>query len=390
MKMIRLICYISLFLVSSSVVYAKAVVDCFQCHEKSAFQGKVVHVPVAKGQCISCHNPHVARFEGLLQKQTSELCNMCHDKVISQEDQTKIHKPVREGNCLACHAPHASSAKGLLSEKHQGESCYNCHVDLVKKYEYPHEPYSKGHCNACHQPHQSDQYQLLVVVPEKLCEKCHAEDLSRSHKGYPGKKLRACLTCHSPHGSNKQGMIRDFLHAPYEEDCSNCHDGDTEVGTEKCFECHDEVRTELYGSLNHMIGNVINSCVVCHSPHASDDPKFFRNKQAQVCRSCHNDTFAGYVDKLYSHPATESCGDCHAVHGSSQMAMLKGDGIQVCSICHKTQGDFTHPVGEGIYDPRNGLQMSCVTCHYPHGTDYKYNLKLSGEKDLCVQCHMGY
>jgi predicted CXXCH cytochrome family protein len=28
-----------------------------------------------------------------------------------------------------------------------------------------------------------------------------------------------------------------------------------------------------------------------------------------------------------------------------------------------------------------------VSCHNPHGTNFKGQLKLSGQEDLCVQCH---
>jgi predicted CXXCH cytochrome family protein len=31
-----------------------------------------------------------------------------------------------------------------------------------------------------------------------------------------------------------------------------------------------------------------------------------------------------------------------------------------------------------------------VSCHYPHGTDFQFNLKRDMAKDLCIQCHKGY
>jgi predicted CXXCH cytochrome family protein len=35
--------------------------------------------------------------------------------------------------------------------------------------------------------------------------------------------------------------------------------------------------------------------------------------------------------------------------------------------------------------------MTCVSCHDPcNGTLYKYNLRGTSEKGLCVQCHAGY
>jgi predicted CXXCH cytochrome family protein len=78
------------------------------------------------------------------------------------------------------------------------------------------------------------------------------------------------------------------------------------------------------------------------------------------------------------------------VHGSNRRAMLKLDGNAICSQCHETQGKFSHPVGEKIRDPRTGQMMTCVSCHNPHGTSFRHQLIMSGQKDLCTQCHQTY
>jgi predicted CXXCH cytochrome family protein len=59
----------------SGHAFAKA--TCFQCHKEADFSKKTVHRPVAEGQCGLCHNPHVARFEGLLQQSGADLCYKC-------------------------------------------------------------------------------------------------------------------------------------------------------------------------------------------------------------------------------------------------------------------------------------------------------------------------
>ena len=126
----------------------------------------------------------------------------------------------------------------------------------------------------------------------------------------------------------------------------------------------------------------------CHSPHAGDTKTLLKQKQTTVCRECHDDTFKRHEDTLYEHKATaKRCNVCHAVHGNDQVALLKGDGNKVCLPCHPTQGQFSHPVGEDVVDPRNNQMTTCVSCHNPHGTNYKGELKLSGQQELCVQCH---
>lgn len=363
---------------------------CFGCHERKDFLKAVVHQPVAKGECERCHNPHVAKFKGLIQKEVAELCLDCHAQVGKGADKTRVHKPVRGGQCLACHDPHSSTVSGLLREKNQKESCVKCHEDLAKNYEYVHQPFAKGDCSVCHHPHQSERIHLLVADPDNLCRSCHKGSLADSHKNFPVKPA-ACLTCHNPHGSSRKGLIKDFLHEPFKAGCTDCHDSSGgRVGADKCLECHGEVREQALAVHNHLTSATGNSCVNCHSPHASDVEKLFKSRLEQVCRDCHSDTFKNYVDKLHSHPTPGSCAICHQLHGSNHLAMLKGDGNQVCTECHKTQGKFTHPVGEGVFDPRTGMVLTCVSCHYPHGTDYTFNLKQEGSKDLCIQCHRGY
>lgn len=364
---------------------------CFSCHERKDFVKTVVHQPVAKGECDQCHNPHVAKFKGLIQQEGAKLCLACHADVGKTGlDRTLVHKPVRDGQCLACHDPHSSSVKGLLREKNQKETCVKCHESLAKKFEYVHLPFERGECAACHNPHQSERLQLLINDSDSLCRSCHKGSLAEFHKNFPAKPA-ACLTCHNPHGSSRKGLIKDFLHEPFKTGCADCHEvSGGIVGVEKCLECHSEVREQALAVRNHLSSATGNSCVNCHSPHASDDQKLFKSKLDQLCRVCHRNTFKNYVDKIYSHPNSGSCANCHQVHGSNHLAMLKGNGNQVCSECHKTQGQFTHPVGEGVFDPRTGMIMTCVSCHYTHGTDYSFNLKLDGTKDLCVQCHRGY
>jgi predicted CXXCH cytochrome family protein len=364
---------------------------CFGCHDRKDYVKAITHNPVAKGECDACHNPHVAKYKGLLQQEVVNLCRSCHADIgTGGSDLSLVHKPVRDGQCLACHDPHSSSVKGLLREKNQKETCIKCHESMTKNYEFTHSPFAKGECSVCHRPHQSERVQLLVSDPDTLCRSCHKGNLVEFHKNFPVKPA-ACLTCHNPHGSSRKGLIKDILHEPYKTGCTDCHEtAGGRVGVEKCLECHSEIRDQSMAVHNHLTSAMGNSCVNCHSPHASDNPKLFKTKLEHVCRECHRDTFKNYVDKLHSHPSTGSCANCHQVHGSNHLAMLKGNGNQVCSECHKTQGQFTHPVGEGVFDPRTGMVLTCVTCHYPHGTDYQYNLKLEGSKELCIQCHRGY
>ena len=377
-----------LFLISSTAVWAGN--NCFQCHDKKDFGGKYVHRPVAEGACQKCHNPHVAKYKGLLGAKQTELCFECHaDLKKNKVDKIIVHKPFAAADCVACHDPHSSGQKGLLMGG--GKGCFKCHKEMDGKYKNMHAPFAAGNCGACHNAHYADRFQLLIDAPDQLCVGCHRDGLSSAHKGFPVKvKESGCLTCHNPHGSDRPGLVRNVLHEPYQNDCSECHKEGRAVGVEKCLGCHDEMGEKLNAIHNHQTSKSGNGCTNCHSPHASDFDNLLRNKQDQLCRKCHTDTWATYVDKPHKHPDSSICSSCHDIHGSNEVAMLKGDGNAVCNACHETQGQFTHPVGEGVIDPRNSQIMTCVSCHYPHGTLYEYNLKLSGSMELCIQCHQEY
>jgi predicted CXXCH cytochrome family protein len=141
---------------------------------------------------------------------------------------------------------------------------------------------------------------------------------------------------------------------------------------------------------HHLGGQHDNVCVICHSPHAASNAGLLRGELQEVCIPCHPYVGRQMKKSLFTHPGTKKCSDCHEPHGSNRAAMLRGDGNAICDRCHKTQGTFTHPVGEQVIDPRTGLMVSCISCHTPMGSNYKYELKFSGSKDLCIQCHKRY
>ncbi|MFH1216193.1 MAG: cytochrome c3 family protein [Pseudomonadota bacterium] len=363
---------------------------CFECHKKEQFTNKVVHQPLSKGQCGGCHNPHVAHFKGLLDKEGAELCYSCHQKEEEAFSQGTVHQPVRAGQCLSCHEPHAGSRNALLRDQ-LTETCFSCHDKLPKKFKYTHAPYGQGQCFSCHRPHQSDHSQLLRDEPDKVCFSCHkSQDISRQHPNYPS-RVENCLSCHNPHGSDRKGLVRNVLHAPFANGCNDCHGaGGQQDGTAVCLGCHGGVAEKMHHNHSHLTGAAENKCTRCHSPHAADDNKMLKGGQGQVCRNCHVDSMAYYDAKIFRHKDSGVCTECHEVHGSNELAMLKGDGNTVCTRCHETQGKFTHPVGEKVRDPRSDQMVTCVSCHTPMGSDFKYHLIFSGAKDLCVQCHKKY
>ncbi len=364
---------------------------CFKCHAKKNFTGRVIHPPVARGNCIVCHNPHCSKFKGLLRYKEADLCYRCHRKDKKLFAEGIEHEPVRKGNCLACHSPHASNTANLIKGR-IADRCFACHKNLKRHFKYSHPPFQKGKCIICHDPHHADNSLLLRAKADTICFSCHKKaKMLKVHVGFPVKnKIGDCLSCHNPHGSSSKYLMRRFLHEPYKKNCSICHGASGKVTASKCLKCHKDISHRLLSIHNHLLGAHGNGCIICHSPHAGDTKNLLRAPQVLLCRKCHEDTYERHQDSLYVHPDINNCANCHQVHGSSRLAMLQQDGNKVCTRCHKEQGKFTHPIGPNIRDPRTGQEMTCVTCHHPMGTNYKNELKLSGKEDLCIQCHRNY
>lgn len=365
---------------------------CFECHEEAKFRNKVIHEPVGSEKCTICHNPHVARYEGLLSKEGGKLCFSCHTDEAVSFRKGIVHEPINLYQCTVCHSPHSSQEKGLV-DKELKLACLRCHSQLAEKYKFTHDPYLNGECISCHKPHNSEQAMLLAVPKEDLCFECHdSAGLQDKHRGYPG-TLRKCLTCHNPHGSERKGLIRNVIHEPYNgEGCSTCHEkGSGSVGVEKCIECHDDVIEQMESTHSHLAWKNGNACVNCHTPHAGDEKMLLIARQKQVCAQCHRPSIEWYKNSTFKHGGSiDNCTDCHYPHGGNDLAMLKGNGLEVCAICHENQGNFTHPVGPDVPDPRTGRMITCMTCHNPMGTEYPFNLILDGKEMLCVQCHNQY
>jgi predicted CXXCH cytochrome family protein len=146
----------------------------------------------------------------------------------------------------------------------------------------------------------------------------------------------------------------------------------------------------MSSSHNHLIRFGDNGCMACHTPHAGDDKRLLKGKERHICDRCHEATFQRWESAKFNHQKTDACNNCHAPHGSNHPAMSKGPINTVCAKCHEQHSEFTHPIGEKIFDPRTGQMMTCASCHATKGTDYEFHTRLSGKKVLCIQCHAEY
>jgi len=366
-------------------------VDCFQCHDAADFKGRVVHSPVASADCLDCHGPHVSRHAKLLLEVERDLCLQCHEQVAKTMAEKKaLHAPVRDGDCSSCHHPHASEQRKLL-KRAGGDLCFECHETTQKNYQVSHPPFKKGQCSSCHAAHGGDDNRLLKSTGSELCFACHKQSkaLQAKHLNQSMAPMD-CLSCHHPHGGDSRTLLRSVSHAPFAaNNCQDCHQGNLDL--EGCLKCHDDVLDSFRFAHNHLgIAGQGNPCVACHNPHVGDRKGLLPDNVGAACRQCHAGTFARQEKNLHKHSNWDRCTDCHNLHGSNGVAMLKQKEA-VCNLCHDQHKGFTHPIGEDALDPRNNMPMDCLTCHNGNdGSNYRYFLRGSGERGLCVQCHQSY
>lgn len=391
MKILHL-CIINVLVIGLYAVPCLAENVCFSCHDAILFEQPYTHSPVAKDDCTACHNPHLAKHEGLLHQKNSELCFGCHTTWVEQQQKMIYpHQPVEKGNCNACHDPHGSQTAALLKQS-MAALCLSCHSDTAQKNGTIHQPFAQGQCTVCHSPHGSNRYALLKGNARQLCLGCHTDQskLRKKHLNRQVDKMD-CLECHNPHYSKEAGLIRENTHEPFRKgQCSTCHN--QQKGIELCLSCHPQVMQSFNQPLNHVTPDTEHSfCFNCHTPHASQQKGLILGSPGEACRKCHAGKFERRRKSLHVHPNAQRCVDCHQLHGSNKPAMLKQDSTQACLDCHEAHSNFSHPMGDDAHDPRNGQPMDCVSCHDPcNGTMFKYNLRGTSDKGLCIQCHAGY
>ena len=168
---------------------------CFSCHDKSAFEKKSVHAPVAAGMCLSCHNPHASSLPKLLVAAVPDLCFTCHDK--NTLVKMSSHVSAAGGQCLTCHNPHGSDGAFVLNQLVEGH-CAACHDEATPKHVMrrispgdshpltgrpdPVHPGKDLACPSCHNPHLFDEQRVStkgLKSPATLCLRCHTKIMVR-------------------------------------------------------------------------------------------------------------------------------------------------------------------------------------------------------------------
>ncbi len=372
-----------------------------KCH---AAIGKIAykHAPVAEGDCTDCHeqrlkeHPVKGKKSFELVAKGADLCYQCHDAMNRKK---VVHPPVAEGDCLDCHQVHGAANRYLLDVgEDQSQLCLTCHDSDPFRRKFMHGPAAVGACTKCHNPHQSDQKSLLRKPVRETCLGCHRDFAQRMQKSkviHPPVKEDPCTECHDPHSAPAAHMLQKKM-------------------PELCVECHDGIGEKLAKARVQHKPVAEGSCGTCHSVHFSNADNLLSGDEKTVCLGCHGVDNLGkpplaniakqLANKKYVHgPIQENlCTPCHDPHGSDNFRLLRGsypkslyapykEGTYgICLSCHEPK--MLKYKDTTIYTNfRNGsLNLhyvhvankqkgrTCRICHQPHAGNGKKLIRIKG------------
>ncbi len=182
-----------------------------------------------------------------------------------------------------------------------------------------------------------------------------------------------CIECHADHAGG------DYVHPTVKGGCISCHEVENRDGASYvavppkesggCRDCHHSARVQ-HPHFPYASG----MCTRCHNPHTSRLPGLLRAKVNDICLDCHLQSAAKHASQYL--PTIELTSDNRIGHPYAR-----------------------HPVS-GSRDPIRGVEMSCISCHLPHGGNKLHQLKMGAEipedalnqntetRDMCEKCHM--
>lgn len=193
---------------------------CLECHNKNkgqAYWKGSIHESQEVG-CTTCHRVHGGQENLLAKADQKDVCFTCHFDVRSDMLKRSKH-PLRDSSaaskegkltCSSCHNPHGARAEKLIDANSINDKCYQCHFEKKAPVLWEHSPV-KEDCLICHNAHGSSNDKLLVTKVPRLCQECHMQGRHQSGTLAENSVFalnRGCLNCHPQvHGSNNPSGV---------------------------------------------------------------------------------------------------------------------------------------------------------------------------------------
>lgn len=171
-----------------------------------------------------------------------------------------------------------------------------------------------------------------------------------------------CLGCHP---KKRQEINKQYVHAPYLNNCEHCHQAHgeqkklilLEKGDDLCMMCHTAMEENLFREHDNFPVTKI-SCLTCHHPHAADERRLLM---------------------VHKPVGEKQCQACHTVDPKTNKVTLTDPVPTLCYQCHESKQN-----NQIIHQPVAG--GDCLGCHDVHNNKNRYCLQ-KREDALCEQCH---
>jgi predicted CXXCH cytochrome family protein len=187
---------------------------------------------------------------------------------------------------------------------------------------------------------------------------------------------------------------RHFHNSELEKGCITCHEGlpSADSGATMkadCTVCH---KAFALGPMMHSPVEM-KECGSCHSWSAEKKSVVVAKGVPETCFECHTEKKITLDSAKVPHPVAGDCLTCHSPHSSRENHLLKKSVFELCTGCH-TEYTINHPVGKHplrfkkVKANDREEEISCVSCHQPHGSDNEHLLNVGGgTMAVCVNCH---
>jgi predicted CXXCH cytochrome family protein len=237
-------------------------------------------------------------------------------------------------------------------------------------------------CTACHDLHMAAPIEPLGLKGQESCAICHVNILEKAKRTHSATANNLCLTCH-------QQFVKPwrigFPTRKIEKNCVACHTGKAEWRAQE----------HIHGPLN------VGGCTVCHNPHGEQHRyQLWAEGKQELCVTCHSDKGSPPQENMplrFPHGIIggAGCVACHDPHAADHQFLLAKPVNELCVSCHPSlsASQRGHPVGgHPVTGPterrRPGRELSCVSCHDPHGSPFRAMLfATSIGSTFCRDCH---
>ncbi|MBE0598773.1 MAG: cytochrome c3 family protein [Desulfuromonadales bacterium] len=237
-------------------------------------------------------------------------------------------------------------------------------------------------CTGCHDLQKSSPLGTTGLRSQDGCASCHRNVVDKSLQRHSTTVQRQCLTCHQQY--IKPWRI-GFPTGNVEEACLTCHTGKKDWGS----------RSSVHGPM------VAGGCTLCHNPHGEANRyQLWADSRVELCITCHGDKEnlvskekpLRYVHGIIHGPG---CVACHDPHATDHESILHQPINDLCVSCHQRFAGLKrgHPVGgHPVSGPnerrRPGRELTCASCHDPHGSPYRSLLFADSVGGyVCSKCH---